>query len=318
MDHWKKLKDHLEKCVSPEDRNCAKLFNGPGGSIPGLEQLHIDRFADHIFVLTYLDLSAADQETLVKMLTDLYPTCSVRIQHRDSGHFHELYLSDGAEDNFVVEEGGLCFHVHTGRGQNTGFFADMREGRRRVREYCSEKKASGAEELKVLNLFAYTCSFSVASLAGGADSVDNWDMNRNSLNIGRENHRINDQDREGASYFGHDIFKSFSKIIRRGPYDLIIMDPPPRQGRSFSWEKDYPRLMQRVPKILKTGGAVLFCLNAADCGRQEFLDLIRNAVPGEFGGIEGVPVPQEYTGRYPDRGLKTFFADDYKGPDEEA
>ena len=295
------------------DRSCVKLFNGPSGVIPGLEQLHIDRYADHVFILTYINLSQDEINLLITILMEIYPDCSVRIQHRSSGEFHELFLSEGTETDFIIEEGGLDFRVHTGRGQNTGFFPDMREGRRRVREFCTLRKESGASDLRVLNLFAYTCSFSAFCLAGGADSVDNWDMNKNSLSIGRDNHRLNGFDERKASYFGYDIFKSFSKIIRRGPYDLVILDPPPRQGKSFSWEKDYPRLMQRLPKILKPGGAVLFCLNAPDCGKNEFLEMINRLTPGDFGCIEEIPCPQEYLGRYPDRGLKTFFADDYKG-----
>jgi 23S rRNA (cytosine1962-C5)-methyltransferase len=318
MSHWNKLRNHLKKNAIPVDRTCAKLFNGPAGEIPGLEQLHIDRFGDHIFVLTYLELLPEDQVQLIEMLTELYPGSSIRIQQRESGDFRELYLSEGAEHDFLVEEGGLSFKVHTGRGQNTGFFADMREGRRCVRELCDSKRASGIPDLKVLNLFAYTCSFSVSCLAGGAARVDNWDMNKNSLSIGRENHRLNGLDERRASYFGYDIFKSFSKIIRRGPYDLVILDPPPRQGRSFSWEKDYPRLMQRLPRILNEGASVLFCLNAPDCGRQEFLDLIKKLTPGDFASYREIPCPPEYLGRYPDRGLKTFLADDYKGPPGEA
>ncbi len=318
MDHWKQLKDHLETRKYEGDRSCVKLFNGPGGSIAGLEQLHIDRFADHLFVLTYMNLDSRELDILKSLLNELYPSCPLRIQHRAAGGFQDLYLSEQARESFLVEEGGLCFRVHSGRGQNSGFFADMKEGRRQVREYCRQKKAAGAADLRVLNLFAYTCSFSVACLAGGADSVDNWDMNKKSLSIGRENHRLNGLAEGRDFYFGHDIFKSFSKIIRRGPYDLAILDPPPRQGKSFRWEKDYPRLMQRLPQILKSGAAVLFCLNAADCGRREFLELIRKTVPGGFGRIDEIPVPVEYVGRYPDRGLKTFFADDYKGMSEEA
>lgn len=318
MSQWNLLQNHLTEKKSPIDGACEKLFNGPAGKVPGLEQLHIDRFGDHIFVLTYLELRPEDQERLKAMLNELYRDCSVRIQQRESGEFRELFLSEGAKKDFQVEEGGLNYKVHTGRGQNTGFFADMKEGRRCARELCSSKKGSGIPNLKVLNLFAYTCSFSVSCLAGGADTVDNWDMNKNSLKIGKENHRLNGFDERRASYFGYDIFKSFSKIIRRGPYDLVILDPPPRQGRSFSWEKDYPRLMRRLPGILKPGGSALFCLNAPDCGRQEFLDMIKRLTPGDFSGIREIPCPPEYLGRYPDRGLKTFLADDYKAAPLEA
>ncbi|MFH7611904.1 class I SAM-dependent methyltransferase, partial [Pseudomonas syringae pv. tagetis] len=71
---------------------------------------------------------------------------------------------------------------------------------------------------------AYTCGFSVAALAGGAAHVVNLDFARAALNRGRENQRLNDQDLSRVTLLGHDLFKSWAKFTRYGPYDMIIID----------------------------------------------------------------------------------------------
>lgn len=209
----------------------------------------------------------------------------------------------------TLREEGLSYLMHPARGQNLGFFPDMIQGRRRVAAYVRESSSPP----RVLNLFSYTCSFSVAALSAGAARVDNWDMNRNSLAVGRRNHRLNGlEGREKRDrYFGCDIFKSFGKLRKNGPYDLLILDPPPHQGGSFSYRKDYPKLIGRLGQWLRPGGAALLCLNAADCGWEEFREMIAEALTGGFARWEALPPPAAYVGRFPDRGLKCYFLTDW-------
>ncbi|QEN07608.1 SAM-dependent methyltransferase [Oceanispirochaeta crateris] len=313
MDQWNQLLESISSRRIENNLECEKIFNGPSGSIPGLEQLLIDRFGSFFFVVTYRDLATEESERLITLFQKEYPGCCIRIQYRQAGQAENLYLSKDCPETILVEENGLFYQVHTNRGQNPGFFADMKNGRKRVREYMEKSAYDLPSEaiLPVLNLFAYTCSFSVAALKGGATRVDNWDMNKNSLYIGKKNHELNKLDARKLAIFAYDIFKSFGKIKKRGPYSLIILDPPPQQGSSFQYKKDYPRLMQRLEQILAEGGAVLFCLNASDFGKKEFLDMIQAETPGTFTNIEDIPCPPEYLGRFPDRGLKTFFATGY-------
>ncbi len=130
----------------------------------------------------------------------------------------------------------------------------MRLGRDWVRERAANKN--------VLNLFAYTCGFSVAAIAGEADKVVNVDMAKGSLAKGRENHKANNHNMNQVSFLGHDIFKSWGKIKKSGPYDLIIIDPPSFQKGSFALTKDYKKILRRLPDLLAEGGEVLACVNS--------------------------------------------------------
>ena len=119
--------------------------------------------------------------------------------------------------------------------------------------------------LRVLNLFAYTCAFSVVALRAGARHVLNVDMSHGAIRVGQQNHQLNGIS-TGASFLPHDIFSTWGKISRAGPYDLIIVDPPSYQKGSFIATKDYARLMRRLPDLLMHGGYALLCLNAPELG----------------------------------------------------
>ncbi|OQY34301.1 MAG: hypothetical protein B6241_05385 [Spirochaetaceae bacterium 4572_59] len=305
MSIWNELKQYLTEFRIDQAEGCQKIFHGPSGKLPGLESLIIDRMSHVIFVISYNVLLTEDLSELVHILNESFPAHYLRIQERGQGPSRDLYVSaDMPECSTVTEADGL-FQIHPGRGQNIGFFPDMINGRSRIRNYLKQRESRAI----VLNLFSYTCAFSVAALQGGASRVDNWDMNRNSLRIGKDNHDQNGFDvrAKKSRYFAHDILKSLAKVRKNGPYDLIIMDPPPFQRTSFTYTRDYPKLIRRTEEWLKEGGACLFCLNASDCSWQDFELMIRDSLSGEFENWENVSPPEKFIGRYPDRGLKSYF-----------
>ena len=284
---------------------CCKIFHGPSGILPGLESLIIDKLAYVIFAVTYETFLPEDLSDLVGILEKNFPGSFIRIQERGNGPAREVFVSGAMPDSLIVSEGEARFYIHPGRGQNIGFFPDMVNGRKRIGTYIKEENPGGT----VLNLFSYTCSFSVTALLSGAERVDNWDMNRNSLNIGKKNHELNGLDpRQKASrYFAYDIFKSLGKVRKNGPYDLIIMDPPPFQGGSFSYKRDYPKLIRRTGEWLKEGGACLFCLNASETGWMDFREMINGSLPGSFRNWEESHPPSDYIGKHSDKGLKSYL-----------
>ncbi|NVK73083.1 MAG: class I SAM-dependent methyltransferase, partial [Oceanospirillaceae bacterium] len=155
--------------------------------------------------------------------------------------------------------------------QNSGLFLDMRYGRRWVKE--------NSRDTRVLNLFAYTCGFSVAAISGGADFVVNLDMAKSVLSRGRENHRLNQHDTNKVKFFAHDIFKSWGKIKKYGQYDLIVIDPPTFQRGSFALTKDYQKILRRLPELLTENGQVLACVNDPSIPAQFLIDGMREEAP---------------------------------------
>jgi 23S rRNA (cytosine1962-C5)-methyltransferase len=105
----------------------------------------------------------------------------------------------------------------------------------------------------------------VVALQAGATQVVNLDMARGALATGQHNHQLNGLS-AGASFLAHDLFTSWGKVTRGGPYDLVIVDPPSYQKGSFVATKDYARLLRRLPDLLMPGGHALLCLNAPELG----------------------------------------------------
>jgi len=239
----------------------ARLFHGRGGCYPGAEHLCLDWYAPVILLTSFKPLNddalAVITETIEQRWYETHEQGSLNLvfQYRAGGETHTQIIVGAVPEPHQVCENGAWFQVHLLKGQNHGLFLDMKAGRQWVREHSTGKK--------ILNLFAYTCGFSVAALQGKADSVVNIDMSKPALSIGQQNHRLNGLS-EGARFFGHDIFKSWGKLTKLGPYDLIITDPPSNQKGSFVATKDYARLLKRLPSLLANDGDILLCLNAPE------------------------------------------------------
>ena len=243
-----------------------RLFHGRGGLYPGCEHLVLDAYPPVWVLTSFLPITDADLATVHASLNrrwqQLAPAQALNwaFQCRHGGRAETRLMSGAVPDPMVVTEAGARFAVHPLRGQNHGLFLDMSEGRRWV-----QARNLAQPGQKVLNLFAYTCAFSVVALQAGARQVVNLDKSRGALAIGQHNHQLNGL-RHGASFLPHDLFSSWGKLIRGGPYDLVIADPPSHQKGSFMAEKDYPRLMRRLPELLAPGGHALLCLNAPELG----------------------------------------------------
>jgi len=200
-------------------------------------------------------------------------------------------------DEMTIVEGGLKYRVDLGRKQNAGLFLDMRYGRKWVREQAAGKR--------VLNLFAYTCGFSVAAIEGGASHVVNLDMSRAALSRGRDNHRLNAHDLSKVSFLGHDLFKSWGKVINSGPYDLVIIDPPSFQKGSFLLTKDYQRVLRRLPELLTAQGSVLACMNDPSFGSDFLIDGVTQEAPS-LRFEQRLENPPEFPDIDPESGLKAL------------
>lgn len=290
-----------------------RIFHGRGGMHPGCEHWSLDAYPP-VWVLTSFqpasdDELAAIHAALSNRWDELAPgqPLSWVYQCRHEGQAETRLMSGEVPEPHVVSEHGARFRVHVLRGQNHGLFLDMAEGRRWVREHVAAHP--GRARMKVLNLFAYTCAFSVVAMQAGARQVVNVDMSHGAMAIGQQNHNLNGIT-TGASFLAHDLFKSWGKVGRSGPYDLVIADPPSYQKGSFVATKDYARLMRRLPDLLAPGGHALLCLNAPELGLA-FLQDQMQAVAPELTFIERVANPAVFADVSPERSLKVLV---YRAP----
>lgn len=282
---------------APERAPAARrLLHGRGGTEPGCEELVVDRYGPVLRIGVHGERSP---EWIRQLTAGLQaPAASaglegVLLQWRGRRDAPVQTLLGRVPERLVVTEAGLRYRVRPGLHRNAGLFLDAAPARDRIRTL-----ASGA---RVLNLFAYTCAFSVAALAGGAEEVVNLDMAKGALAVGRDNHRLNELD--GARFLGHDLFRSWGGLRRRGPFDLIILDPPSFQRGSFEADRDWPRLLRRLDPMLAPAGRVLACLNSPFHGAPE-LAAWRQAHAPELIHVETLPPSPDFSERDPLRGLR--------------
>ncbi|KAF1005874.1 MAG: Ribosomal RNA large subunit methyltransferase K [Pseudomonas fluorescens] len=268
------LHAHLLTALAQVPTETRRLFHGRGRCWPGLEQITVDWLQGVVLVALFKETDGLDE--LKGMLARIdWPASgahTVALQHRYLPQSTTEWLLGDGIDELTITEGGLRYLIDLGKKQNSGLFLDMRYGRNWVREQ--------ARGLRVLNLFAYTCGFSVAAIEGGATHVVNLDMARGALSRGRDNHRLNGHDLSKVTFLGHDLFKSWAKVTGNGPYDLVIIDPPSFQKGSFLLTKDYQRVLRRLPDLLTANGSVLACMNDPAFGQDFLIDGVTREAPG--------------------------------------
>ncbi len=261
-----------------------RLLHGRGGDIAAVREWHIDQLGDVLLVVAH-----RQQTWEAQWLDEL--TAWARAQGLTGLWIQRRYVAlapisvvwgDATRLNepMLITEEGLTYELRFAN-QNIGLFPDMLRGRCWVREH--------AENARILNLFAYTCGFSVAAVAGGAQGVINMDMSKASLAWGRRNHELNHHDKTRVQYLGHNVMKSFGRIERLAPFDLIIIDPPSFQRGHFEAPRDYKRLLRRLPGWLtpEGEGRVMCCLNDPLLSEQQFMaDILQ---PAGLSAIEVLP-----------------------------
>ena len=193
------LHAHLLDALATVPDETRRLFHGRGRCWPGLEQLTVDWMQGVVLVALFKETEhlPALRQLLIEFPWAQFGVHTVALQHRYLPQSTTEWLVGKPIEALTITESGLRYLIDLGKKQNTGLFLDMRYGRDWVREQAKGKR--------VLNLFAYTCGFSVAAIEGGATHVVNLDMARGALSRGRDNHRLNGHDLSQVTFLGHDL-----------------------------------------------------------------------------------------------------------------
>lgn len=156
-----------------------------------------------------------------------------------------------------VREAGVRYGLDFAIGYSAGLFIDQRANRARVRELKPKR---------LLNTFAYTCSFSVVAALVGAETVS-VDLSRRSLTRGEENFQRNQLDpRSGHRFIADDVLAVLPRLARRGEkFDVIVVDPPTfsrnQLGEAFQVQKDFDRLVLLALEVAAPGAKILLSVN---------------------------------------------------------
>jgi 23S rRNA (cytosine1962-C5)-methyltransferase len=158
----------------------------------------------------------------------------------------------------VATERYLKFRIDFGTGYSPGLFLDQRENRRYVRHIAPKR---------LLNCFAYTCSFSVYAACNGASTL-NIDLSKKYLARGRENFALNKLSTIDHRFITDDVRSVLPRLARRGEkFDTIILDPPTfsrsPKGKMFQVQYDFKNLLIGGLAVAERDAHVLISTNCS-------------------------------------------------------
>jgi 23S rRNA (cytosine1962-C5)-methyltransferase len=158
----------------------------------------------------------------------------------------------------IATERCLKFGIDFGAGFSVGLFPDQRENRSFVRQIAPKR---------LLNCFAYTCSFSVSAAYVGATTL-NIDLSKKSLTRGRENFVLNSLAPMGHRFIVDDVMEVLPRLAGKGEkFDVIILDPPTfsrsPSGKTFHVEDDFEKLLVDSLELTERNSHVLVSTNCS-------------------------------------------------------
>lgn len=247
---------HLRKWAKRTNTECFRIYDRDIKEYPLAIDIYAGRFCVQHFSYDRDD-GELDTSEVDDILNSLFGDCQIYWRSRMRRRKLEQYEKRG-EDNefFTVIEHGVKFKINLKDYLDTGLFLDHRTTRSII--------ASKARGKRLLNLFAYTCSFSVHAAASGAAYTKSVDMSNTYTSWGRDNFELNNLPAETNLIIRDDCMKFLEYETEK--YDLIVIDPPTisrskRMDEMFDVQKDYIHLINLALRLLKKDGSIYFSTN---------------------------------------------------------
>jgi 23S rRNA (cytosine1962-C5)-methyltransferase len=296
------------RVIDLDKLGCARLVNAESDGLPGIV---VERYGDYLVVQLFTSavngLRDALFDTLVSELAPkaIYEQRRYRSLGGDAPRQAgaELVRGDAAPVELEVKEDDLTFVVDVTSPLSTGLFADLREGRRAVRQWASGRR--------VLNLFSYTGAISVYAQAGGATEVCAIDVAAKAHARARKNFAASGFDPEKPEHIVGDVFKVLARFAERGrTFDLVVVDPPAfasaaaRGGKPWSAMRDFSELVAAALAVTAPGGFLaaassthkmslgefeLALADGAIAARTRLQIIDRRPLPPDFPNVPGFP-----------------------------
>ncbi len=290
---------HADEAKEPT--TAFRLVHEAGDGMPGLA---VDVYGEHLVAHLYGDEAEAVEDVLLDALDALgFAGVYVKRRPKQANVIVDARRSDLAPpaplrgtrgpDEIVVREHGLPFAVRLGDGLSTGLFLDQRENRRRVRAL--------SEGTRVLNLFAYTCGFTVAAAAGRAVRTVSVDASRAALDRGAHNLELAHLAGDAHRLVAADVFEALEGFARAGErFDIVIADPPTYSTTHASrWTSggSWRHLGALALGVLAPAGRLLACSNDRRMGARAFRRHLHDAARDagrEVLQMKDLPVPPDF------------------------
>ena len=267
-----------------EQTDAYRVVNGAADGFPGIT---IDRYGDRFQIQFFGPELLRRKSEIVNAIGELFNPVCVVVKERLSSAGRSLenapmgVVVGSREDAVgVVREGKANFHVDLMDTINPGLFLDMRHVRLEVEERFRSMSAQFNQEsaqsanLRFLNLFSYTCSFSVHARLGGAAVAINADISGKILDKGRENYALNGLDLRPGEFFRGNAIEYVRWAIKKGlRFDGIVLDPPSFarfKGFNFNVREHLVPLVAECAELLNPNGFFMVSSNYSEFNLNAF------------------------------------------------
>jgi len=271
----------------PIESDGVRLIHGEADGLPGLI---VDRYAD---VLSAQFLSAGT-ERWKPVIADLLLkiTGLQRLYERSDSGVRGLeglppvagWLRGEGATAVTIREHGWRLTLDVAEGHKTGFYLDQRDNRQRFSELV---RHFGVKS--VLNCYCYTGGFTVAALAGGAESVVSVDSSAPALQRAADHVALNGFDPSRAEFADADVNQYLRDSLKAGrSFDAIILDPPkfaPTAAHAERAARAYKDINRLALKLLAPGGLLLTFSCSGGIGAELFHKIVAGA--GLDAGVDG-------------------------------
>ncbi|MBX2921201.1 MAG: class I SAM-dependent methyltransferase [Chitinophagaceae bacterium] len=286
---------HIRKQAERQHIRCYRVYDHDLPEFP----LSIDVYEDKLYIAEYLRRHGMEEQEHERWLNDTLEVVEkilqipqeniyVKQRQRKQGRLGQYQKINEGKAYFTVTEAGLKFQINLSDYLDTGLFLDHRITREMVRNEAKDKR--------VLNLFAYTGSFSVHAAAGEALLVETVDLSKTYLHWAEENFRLNDFSGPRFRFVNADV-KQYLQEVKPGSFDLVIMDPPTFSNSKkmkddfLDIQRDHVELINRALYAMPEGGILYFStnftkfvLNEAALACSIVRDITRATTPFDFAG----------------------------------
>lgn len=191
------------------------------------------------------------------------------------------YRSLGKDLKFIIEPTSF---------KHTGLFPEQASNWDFAGKLISDAKKAGRDDIKVLNLFAYTGAATCAAACHGASEVVHVDSSKGMIQRAKENIQKSGLQDSYVRFINEDCRKFVEREIRRGrKYDGIIMDPP-KYGRGptgelWEIEKSLYEFVSRTALLLSDKPLfVIISSYATELGANAVGNVLDLTCSTKFGG----------------------------------
>ncbi len=261
--------------IEPDETEIFRLIHRAGDGFP---LLTVDRLGGWLYAEDFGEDAAAATAFLDRLANTLGDVQGIILSRAAQGQRREdkrLVAGRPPPADFTALENGVRFRLDPLAPGGTGLFLDQRENRRRLMRL--------AEGRTMLNLFAYTCGFSVAAARGGAAATVSVDLSRPALEWGRRNFEANALELARHRFLARDAAEAFRGLAAREErFGAIVIDPPSfsrnKSGGAFSARRDFEGLARSAVSRMEPGGWLLCSTNLAAWKAADFAAAITRGV----------------------------------------